>query len=151
LLNQPPPAQEPNAVYPVPPPARQPKHLFHFIIRYEGAGIIDSNVVKFMKAQSEQKSAVSEPEKKETEDKDATITTHPAVAVESGEGAKFEGKKEKESNKLPPASDPPAPKKAADEKEKEDKKQPSVTSDPLTSPKTQCDKEDVKAKDNKKP
>jgi hypothetical protein len=27
-----------------------PKHLFHFIIRYEGEGIIDSNVVKFAKA-----------------------------------------------------------------------------------------------------
>jgi len=32
--------------YPVPPPLQQPKHLFHFIIRYEGAGIIDDNVVK---------------------------------------------------------------------------------------------------------
>ena len=35
--------------YPVPAPVKQPKHLFHFLIRYEGDGIIDDNVVKFMK------------------------------------------------------------------------------------------------------
>lgn len=40
--------------YAVPQPTHTPKHLFHFIIRYEGDGIIDSNVVKFMKAQSNQ-------------------------------------------------------------------------------------------------
>jgi hypothetical protein len=37
--------------YPVPAAVKPPKHLFHFIIRYEGDGIIDDNVVKFMKAQ----------------------------------------------------------------------------------------------------
>jgi hypothetical protein len=36
--------------YPVPATMPIPKHLFHFIIRYEGEGIIDSNVVKFAKA-----------------------------------------------------------------------------------------------------
>jgi hypothetical protein len=46
--------------YPVPPPVAQPKHLFHFIIRYEGAGIIDSNVVRFMKAQNEKAAAASD-------------------------------------------------------------------------------------------
>lgn len=35
--------------YPVPPQTKQPKHLFHFIIRYEGEGLIDSNVVDFFK------------------------------------------------------------------------------------------------------
>lgn len=35
--------------YPVPAPVKTPKHLFHFLIRYEGEGIIDDNVVKFMK------------------------------------------------------------------------------------------------------
>jgi hypothetical protein len=38
--------------YPVAAPKKAPKHLFHFIIRYEGEGIIDSNVVEFMKAQT---------------------------------------------------------------------------------------------------
>jgi hypothetical protein len=36
--------------YPVATPLKQPKHLFHFIIRYEGEGLIDANVVKFAKA-----------------------------------------------------------------------------------------------------
>jgi hypothetical protein len=40
---------EPSS-YPVPTPVKPPKHLFHFLIRYEGDGIIDDNVVKFMKA-----------------------------------------------------------------------------------------------------
>lgn len=35
--------------YPVPDPVKPPKHLFHFLIRYEGDGIIDDNVVRFMK------------------------------------------------------------------------------------------------------
>ena len=33
-----------STAYPVPAQAQQPKHLFHFIIRYEGEGIIDSTV-----------------------------------------------------------------------------------------------------------
>ena len=43
--------------YPVPNLPQGPKHLFHFIIRYEGEGVIDSNVVKFMKAQAQSGSA----------------------------------------------------------------------------------------------
>jgi hypothetical protein len=39
----------PAAGYPV-PAAKQPKHLFHFIIRYEGDGIIDTNVADLLKA-----------------------------------------------------------------------------------------------------
>ena len=42
------------ASYPVPMSPVGPKHLFHFIIRYEGEGIIDANVAKFAKALSEQ-------------------------------------------------------------------------------------------------
>jgi hypothetical protein len=47
------PAPEPRLGYAVPAPVRAPKHLFHFIIRYEGEGIIDDNVVKFLKAYSQ--------------------------------------------------------------------------------------------------
>ena len=43
--------------YPVPMQPKQPKHLFHFIIRYEGAGIIDENVVRFAKALSAEKTS----------------------------------------------------------------------------------------------
>ena len=50
LLRASTPASEPSS-YPVPAAVKPPKHLFHFIIRYEGDGIIDDNVVKFMKAQ----------------------------------------------------------------------------------------------------
>jgi len=39
--------------YPVPASVTTPKHLFHFVIRYEGDEIIDSNVVKFTKAMSQ--------------------------------------------------------------------------------------------------
>jgi hypothetical protein len=43
------PTPERSLAYPVPEQAKPPKHLFHFIIRYEGEGIIDDNVVKAMK------------------------------------------------------------------------------------------------------
>jgi hypothetical protein len=46
------PVQAGPSSYPVPFPPQAPKHLFHFIIRYEGEGIIDSSVVKFTKALS---------------------------------------------------------------------------------------------------
>jgi hypothetical protein len=39
---------EPSTFAPVPASGRAPKHLFHFIIRYEGEGIVDDNVVKAM-------------------------------------------------------------------------------------------------------
>jgi len=39
-----------SQAYPVPAALQTPKHLFHFIIRYEGEGIIDSNVTKFAQA-----------------------------------------------------------------------------------------------------
>src|ERR1051325_9222058 len=39
--------------YPIPSVAQPPKHLFHFIIRYEGAGIVDSNVVKLVQLMKE--------------------------------------------------------------------------------------------------
>jgi hypothetical protein len=42
---------EQNSSYPVPAPVARPKHLFHFIIRYEGEGIVDDNVVKAIKTQ----------------------------------------------------------------------------------------------------
>jgi hypothetical protein len=39
--------------YPVPASPVGPRHLFHFIIRYEGDGIIDGNVAKFVKSLAE--------------------------------------------------------------------------------------------------
>ena len=43
------PTSQPTPSYPVPAQAKPPKHLFHFIIRYEGEGIVDDNIVKAMK------------------------------------------------------------------------------------------------------
>jgi hypothetical protein len=39
----------PGSGYPVPAAAKQPKHLFHFIIRYEGEGVVDNNVADMVK------------------------------------------------------------------------------------------------------
>jgi hypothetical protein len=51
------PPRGPVLTYPVPAPVRQPKHLFHFVIRYEGDGIIDGNVVDFVKRMQENSSS----------------------------------------------------------------------------------------------
>ena len=55
------PTPEPKLSYPVPAQAKTPKHLFHFIIRYEGDGIIDDSVVRVMKSyfQAERKAAAA--------------------------------------------------------------------------------------------
>jgi hypothetical protein len=55
-----------KAPYPVPPPLQQPKHLFHFIIRYEGEGVVDSNVTGLVKNLSGQEEA-EQPEKSKAE------------------------------------------------------------------------------------
>ena len=39
-----------SSAYPVPAPLQQPKHLFHVVIRYEGDGIADANVVDLVKS-----------------------------------------------------------------------------------------------------
>ena len=39
-----------KSTYPIPAPLQQPKHLFHFIIRYEGDGVVDANLSTLAKA-----------------------------------------------------------------------------------------------------
>ncbi len=56
---------EPSA-YPVPAPVKTPKHLFHFLIRYEGEGIIDDNVVKYMKVQNQAEKSEKKSENNST-------------------------------------------------------------------------------------
>jgi hypothetical protein len=55
------PTVEPSLSYPIPAQAKAPKHLFHFIVRYEGEGIIDDSVVKVMKSyfQAEKKASAA--------------------------------------------------------------------------------------------
>jgi hypothetical protein len=102
----------PGCSYPVAPPLQQPKHLFHFIIRYEGAGIIDDNVVK----------AIQLYTKKDKEDSDSKASadnapTPPQPLVRQAKDdseSKEDGDKKKDD----------APKKK-DDSEKEEKKDES--------------------------
>jgi len=41
----PPPAKGNQGSYPIPAPLAQPKHLFHFVIRYEGEGLADQSML----------------------------------------------------------------------------------------------------------
>ena len=58
--------QNKSTSYPIPAQAKQPKHLFHFIIRYEGDGIIDSTVAGVVKQLygTEEQSEDPKPSKK---------------------------------------------------------------------------------------
>jgi hypothetical protein len=60
-------ANAPGAGYVVPAPVKQPRHLVHFIFRYEGDGFIDSNVVKFARALADQNAKSPGVEDKTTE------------------------------------------------------------------------------------
>jgi hypothetical protein len=66
------PTTAPKVSYPVPYPPQSPKHLFHFIIRYEGEGVVDSTVAGLLKEIYGGKNAASE---------DAGAKAKPAVAV----------------------------------------------------------------------
>jgi hypothetical protein len=50
----------PPSGYPVPAARKQPKHLFHFIIRYEGEGIVDDTVAGVLKELYKKTSAEDE-------------------------------------------------------------------------------------------
>jgi hypothetical protein len=66
-----------------PAPAKSAaSNLFHFIVRYEGDGLIDNNVVEFFKAYLAAESAQQE-EPKKSEGGSATVTAPDAKAVES--------------------------------------------------------------------
>jgi hypothetical protein len=67
--------------YPVPAQTAQPKHLFHFIIRYEGAGVIDRNVVEFTKSYAAANTSVpsAATETKSTETKSIELSAAPVV------------------------------------------------------------------------
>lgn len=54
------PPPSPPATYPVPAPIKQPRHLFHFIIRYEGDGVIDANVAEYLKTMYRQQEVEKE-------------------------------------------------------------------------------------------
>ena len=85
------PAAESGLSYPVPAQAKAPKHLFHFIVRYEGEGIIDDSVVRVLKSyfQAERKAAAA-----------AAPVSAPAAANPANEKEeKKEEQKDKEKKK----------------------------------------------------
>jgi hypothetical protein len=52
-----------HANYPIPAPAKTPKHLFHLVIRYEGDGLIDQNTVDVCKSCGLVQASQGEPKK----------------------------------------------------------------------------------------
>jgi hypothetical protein len=128
----------PPSSYPVPAAVKPPKHLFHFIIRYEGDGIIDDNVVKFMKAQTKGE--------KETSNKPAyagpgcqpympavTPAGSPPTTNDEALPAPPAGYTTPTSAGTPlPSTTPPQPSNAPAPKEKENKKDKPTESHPST-------------------
>jgi hypothetical protein len=128
---------EQSLSYPVPAPATRPKHLFHFIIRYEGEGIVDDNIVKAMKTQFQGKKkekATSDPligsgsaaSGGYTSSVPATVPYMPPGAVLSSPPAPLISRPPTSSNTQAPASatSPATDKKEtkkADKEEKDDK------------------------------
>jgi hypothetical protein len=105
------PGTEPSA-YPVPPPVKAPKHLFHFLIRYEGEGIIDDNVVRFFKAysQAEAKGKSDKEEKSSKAPVAEEIPTLPSTITGRIAGSPLAGEKigppkEKKADKKPVRED----------------------------------------------
>ncbi len=65
------PATLPGAAgYPVPSQRKQPKHLFHFIIRYEGEGIVDDTVSDLLKEVYGKDKEKDDSDSKSKDDKD---------------------------------------------------------------------------------
>jgi hypothetical protein len=91
--------------YPVAAPLKQPKHLFHFIIRYEGEGLIDANVVKFAKALSSENSTRNTTQP-------SYSTTHPGYgppADSTGGSTRANSEPAAKSTDGSPSSAPPQP------------------------------------------
>lgn len=114
------PAPESNPSYLVPAPVRPPKHLFHFIIRYEGEGIIDENVVKLWRIQCAQDKKVLTGTIKDG----LGDPTHSTEKVDAPDADK---KPKKDAESGPPTVLPPPPTtdkkdKKEDKKDKEDEK-----------------------------
>jgi hypothetical protein len=97
-------APEPSLSYPVPAQAKPPKHLFHFIIRYEGEGIVDDNIVKAVKTyyQAEAKAAAATTTSQAKGYAAPSVTPPgPAAAPNEGEEKKAD-KKDKEKKQVSP-------------------------------------------------
>lgn len=101
--------------YPVAAPVKAPKHLFHFIIRYEGEGIIDDSVVKAMKA-------YTQAEKKASE---AAAPAYTAPVTPAGTTSTFTATGSTSSSAAPATKDNKEEKK----EDKKDKEKPKEKTD----------------------
>src|SRR5262249_50653316 len=128
------PVAEQHPTYLVPNPARSPKHLFHFIIRYEGEGIVDSNVVEAIKAQNSATPSAAPPVNvlppNLTQAIEPTVMPPPPIADQVPTLPPPKEVKEAKGTAKPPvdkkdkgATDAPTPK--AGKKEKGEDKKPS--------------------------
>lgn len=106
---------EPTLSYPVPAQTKPPKHLFHFIIRYEGEGIIDDSVVKAMKA-------YTQAEKKASE---AAAPAYTAPVTPAGTTSTFTATGSTSSSAAPATKDNKEEKK----EDKKDKEKPKEKTD----------------------
>lgn len=77
------PLPEPSS-YPVPAPVKAPKHLFHFLIRYEGEGLIDDNVVKFMKGYMQAETGAVNKQASQSVASDQPSDLSPSISPYSG-------------------------------------------------------------------
>ena len=115
------PSSEPSLSYPVPAPVKAPKHLFHFIIRYEGEGLIDDSVVKALRTYTKAEKAASVNAAPTTAEVDAPPPLRPSVqslspAVNSAPSDFAEGKAGSKKN--------PKDKKDTEKKKEESPDQP---------------------------
>jgi hypothetical protein len=110
---------EPSS-YPVPAPAKPPKHLFHFLIRYEGEGLIDDNVVKFMKGYAQVLKDESKKEGVQSTYSPATPVTRPPVV----EDKKGPASSISSDGPVPVTRPPVAEDKKEDQKEKSGQESP---------------------------
>jgi len=113
LLKTPVATPEPSLSYPVPAPVKTPKHLFHFIIRYEGEGIVDDNIVKAMKAYTKASGVTADraPAAYSAPATPPPGATAPATTAPNSENKEKEEKKEdkKDKEKKSESSDPSQP------------------------------------------
>jgi len=103
--------------YPVPNQCKQPKHLFHFIIRYEGEGIVDDTVSSLLKdvyGKDKDKDKEEDNKSKEDDSKpegkpENKTTTNSAGYSQSGESSKPARKSDSKSKGVPVYATPNAP------------------------------------------
>ncbi len=122
---------EPSA-YPVPAPVKTPKHLFHFLIRYEGEGIIDDNVVKYMKVQSQ----AEKSEKKSESTSESSAPLLPGLSTRSSIGVGLPTTTSQSAESIPAPSAKKQEKKKDEQTKDEEKSEETKDGEKKEEPRT---------------